>query len=200
MRRTHDEMAMLIRERICIAQDECEMLLHEGELAQSFGVSRTPIRQVLQLLAYEGLVETRTGIGTVTTPLHEENRQRDGQVHQALLLAAAACACPVHIPEGARASLLTARDMLTDRPFSRDRLFSAESRLLEAADSLIPDTILSAAFRAASWRNLRWTMRQPEPALMQRATRMAAMLSRAADIARSDDSAEVLRFLSRPLG
>jgi DNA-binding GntR family transcriptional regulator len=36
-------------------------------LAQEFGVSRTPVRSVLQRLNYEGLVTTRNGIGTTVT-------------------------------------------------------------------------------------------------------------------------------------
>lgn len=42
-------------------------LLVETELAMEFNVSRTPIRQALQRLDYEGLVETRNGVGTTVT-------------------------------------------------------------------------------------------------------------------------------------
>jgi DNA-binding GntR family transcriptional regulator len=42
-------------------------LLVETELAAEFNVSRTPIRQALQRLDYEGLVETRNGVGTTVT-------------------------------------------------------------------------------------------------------------------------------------
>lgn len=41
--------------------------LREEELAKEFGVSRTPIRQVIQILEYEGLVTTRPGIGSIVT-------------------------------------------------------------------------------------------------------------------------------------
>ena len=41
--------------------------LREEELAKEFGVSRTPIRQVLQTLEYEGLVTSRPGIGSIVT-------------------------------------------------------------------------------------------------------------------------------------
>ncbi|WP_245449908.1 GntR family transcriptional regulator [Rhizobium leguminosarum] len=39
----------------------------ETELAAEFNVSRTPIRQALQRLDYDGLVETRNGVGTTVT-------------------------------------------------------------------------------------------------------------------------------------
>jgi DNA-binding GntR family transcriptional regulator len=41
--------------------------LREVALAEEFGVSRTPIRQVLQRLESDGLVETRNGVGTIVT-------------------------------------------------------------------------------------------------------------------------------------
>jgi DNA-binding GntR family transcriptional regulator len=43
--------------------------LREEELANEFGVSRTPIRQVLQVLEYEGLVSSRPGVGSVVTTI-----------------------------------------------------------------------------------------------------------------------------------
>jgi DNA-binding GntR family transcriptional regulator len=43
--------------------------LREEELAKEFGVSRTPIRQVLQALEYEGLVTSKPGIGSVVTTI-----------------------------------------------------------------------------------------------------------------------------------
>lgn len=56
-----------VRDRICILRYPPGMLLGETTLAKEFGVSRTPIRQVLQRLEFEGLVETKNGIGTLVT-------------------------------------------------------------------------------------------------------------------------------------
>jgi DNA-binding GntR family transcriptional regulator len=43
------------------------MVLSENALAEEFGVSRTPIRHVLQRLEFEGLVESKRGVGTIVT-------------------------------------------------------------------------------------------------------------------------------------
>lgn len=56
-----------IRERISLLEYGPGTVLNEGVLAQEFGVSRTPVRSVLQRLNYEGLVTTRNGIGTTVT-------------------------------------------------------------------------------------------------------------------------------------
>ena len=56
-----------IRNRICMLRYPPGHLLHENRLAQEFGISRTPVRQVLQKLEIEGFVETRSGVGTIVT-------------------------------------------------------------------------------------------------------------------------------------
>lgn len=56
-----------IRNRICMLRYPPGHLIHENKLAQEFGISRTPVRQVLQKLEIEGFVETRSGIGTIVT-------------------------------------------------------------------------------------------------------------------------------------
>jgi len=43
------------------------MVLREKDLAKEFGLSRTPIRQVLQRLEFAGLARTSDGVGTLVT-------------------------------------------------------------------------------------------------------------------------------------
>ncbi len=56
-----------IRKRIYTLDFPPGEALREEELAAEFGVSRTPIRQVLQLLEFEGLVTSRAGGGSIVT-------------------------------------------------------------------------------------------------------------------------------------
>lgn len=56
-----------LRESICTLEKPFGSVLREIELAEEFGVSRTPIRQALHQLAAIGLVETRNGVGTIVT-------------------------------------------------------------------------------------------------------------------------------------
>jgi DNA-binding GntR family transcriptional regulator len=64
-----DEIYGTIRDRICLLEYAPGSLLREAVLAAEFGVSRTPIREVLQRLAQEGLVKSRNGVGTLVQPL-----------------------------------------------------------------------------------------------------------------------------------
>ena len=64
-----DEIHETIRDRICLLEYAPGSLLREAALAAEFGVSRTPIREIMQRLAQEGLVESRNGVGTLVRPL-----------------------------------------------------------------------------------------------------------------------------------
>ncbi len=61
-----------IRDRICLLAYPPGTVLREGELAAEFGVSRTPIREILQRLASMGLVEVRNGVGTIVSALNRD--------------------------------------------------------------------------------------------------------------------------------
>ena len=58
-----------IRGRISILRYPPGTMLNEAVLAEEFGVSRTPLRRVLQQLSYEGLLEIRNGVGTIVTDI-----------------------------------------------------------------------------------------------------------------------------------
>lgn len=58
-----------IRERISVLHYPPGMMINEMQLADEFGVSRTPLRRVLQQLSYEGLLEIRNGVGTLVTDI-----------------------------------------------------------------------------------------------------------------------------------
>lgn len=56
-----------IRDRICLLQYPPGMPLKEKDLADEFGVSRTPIRGILQRLEFEGLVSGEFGSNSIVT-------------------------------------------------------------------------------------------------------------------------------------
>ncbi len=61
------EIYKQIRERICLLQYAPGELLSENALAAEFGISRTPMRRILRQLEYEGLVNSKQGMGTLVT-------------------------------------------------------------------------------------------------------------------------------------
>ncbi|WP_051440632.1 GntR family transcriptional regulator [Ensifer aridi] len=66
----HISNALLLR--LCSLRYLPSQKLSEAALAEEFGVSRTPIRQVLQQLAPFRLVKSRNGVGTVVTEVYND--------------------------------------------------------------------------------------------------------------------------------
>ena len=67
-----ERMFDILRDRICLLDYPPGMKLREADLAAEFGVSRTPVRAILQRLAQAGLIASRDGVGTVVTDLTPE--------------------------------------------------------------------------------------------------------------------------------
>lgn len=63
----HNDIYRTIRDRICLQKYPPGTILREIEFAKEFGISRTPIRQVLYHLQVEGLVKIHNGVGTIVT-------------------------------------------------------------------------------------------------------------------------------------
>jgi len=58
-----------LRDRICLLDYAPGEIIKERELAAEFGVSRTPLRRVLQWLESDSLILSRQGHGTVVTEI-----------------------------------------------------------------------------------------------------------------------------------
>jgi len=64
-----DRIYQTLRTRICLLDHPPGSRLREEDLAQEFGVSRTPIRRVLVKLEAEGLLRSVHGVGTIVTDI-----------------------------------------------------------------------------------------------------------------------------------
>ncbi|MEM8701737.1 MAG: GntR family transcriptional regulator [Pseudomonadota bacterium] len=64
---TKDDIFETLRMRICLLDYPPEARLNERDMAAEFGISRTPMRAVLQRLERDGLIESRHGQGTSVT-------------------------------------------------------------------------------------------------------------------------------------
>lgn len=67
MRESTSHIYSIILDRICLLEYPPGTVLREGALAEEFGTSRTPIREVFLRLSLLGLVESRNGVGTFVT-------------------------------------------------------------------------------------------------------------------------------------
>ncbi|MCO6393007.1 GntR family transcriptional regulator [Aliihoeflea aestuarii] len=64
-----ERIYQILRTRICLLDYEPGSRLREEDLADEFGVSRTPVRRVLVKLEAEGLLRSMHGVGTIVTDI-----------------------------------------------------------------------------------------------------------------------------------
>ena len=75
-RALYDEVAELLRQRIFASELEPGSWIDELRLAEEYGISRTPLREALKVLAAEGLVTMKVRRGAYVTEVNEKD-QRD---------------------------------------------------------------------------------------------------------------------------
>ena len=149
-----------LRRTICMCAPGEDLVLHETSLTAQYGMSRTPIRQILQRLAYERLVETRSGVGTMAVPLLEENRERDLLTHRGILQAVLLHDLP-DLTIAQQSDILALAGMASmagDGARDRDLQYDIRNRLHVLLAGLIVDPILKDTFSASYWRVVRWHM------------------------------------------
>jgi DNA-binding GntR family transcriptional regulator len=69
----HDAIVSRVRDMIIDGTLSPGMRIHEGNLGQDLGVSRTPLREALKYLASEGLLELAPGRGAVVRSFSAKN-------------------------------------------------------------------------------------------------------------------------------
>jgi DNA-binding GntR family transcriptional regulator len=130
------EVADRLRQQIFARELEPGSWIDEMKLSQAFGISRTPLREALKVLAVEGLVTMKPRRGAYVT---EMSRDDVAQVYHLLALlesdAAASVAELAEAPQRERLRQLHAR--LERQVRQRDAFFAANEQfhiaLLEAA-------------------------------------------------------------------
>lgn len=158
-----DDIAQELRLRICLMDAAQDHILFENNLADEFGVSRTPIRQVLQRLAYEHQVITRTGIGTVVPPLDDARAAQDFMTLAGVLELAARTPDP---PSYAKARDLLVElealvaPMAPEECLDASTVFLINSWLIAFARRLNPEPIMADAAASLHWRVLRRLLQQ----------------------------------------
>ena len=72
-RALYEEVAELVRQRIFSRELEPGSWIDELKIAEEFGISRTPLRQALKVLAAEGLVTMKVRRGAYVTEVSERD-------------------------------------------------------------------------------------------------------------------------------
>ena len=135
-RALYEEVAELLRQRIFRRELEPGSWIDELKIAEEFGISRTPLREALKVLAAEGLVTMKVRRGAYVTEVSERDL---AEVYHllALLESDAAGAVAQHAGASELAELQALHAELEAAVADRDRFFALNERfhlrLLEIA-------------------------------------------------------------------
>ena len=148
-----EDIQRLILKRICFLEYTPGDRLKEAELADEFGVSRTPVRDAISRINHLGLVETINGVGNVVMELPPEKIAHvyDMRLHLASLIGTTA---PAQIDNGhlGRArSLLEQAHQLSGQVDSRQYVI-VNDRLNTLISDLIGNSVLRSFWTQAYYQ------------------------------------------------
>lgn len=126
-RALYEEVAELLRQRIFRRELEPGSWIDEVKLAQEYGISRTPLREALKVLAAEGLVTMKVRRGAYVTEVSEQDL---AEVYHllALLESDAAGVVATQATDAQLAELRAIHDELEASVADRDRFFAINER------------------------------------------------------------------------
>jgi DNA-binding GntR family transcriptional regulator len=135
-RALYEEVAELLRQRIFSRELEPGSWIDELKIAEEYGISRTPLREALKVLAAEGLVTMKVRRGAYVTEVSEKDLA-DVYHLLALLESDAAGVVAERATDDELASLQTLHHELEAAVGERDRFFALNEqfhmRVLELA-------------------------------------------------------------------
>jgi len=126
-RALYQDVAERLRQQIFARQLEPGSWIDEMKLAAEYGISRTPVREALKVLAAEGLVTMKVRRGAYVT---EMSREDVAQVYHllGLLESDAAATVAAHASEAERGALTRLHERLEAQVRRRDAFFAANEQ------------------------------------------------------------------------
>ncbi|MES2980185.1 MAG: GntR family transcriptional regulator [Pseudomonadota bacterium] len=145
-RALYEEVAELLRQRIFNHELQPGSWIDELKLAEEYGISRTPLREALKVLATEGLVTMKVRRGAYVTEVSERDL-KDVYHLLALLESDAAAVVAAQASDAQLRDLKTLHAQLEKSAGNRERFFELNEafhmRLLEIADNRWRDQMVT---------------------------------------------------------
>lgn len=149
----HDEVADRMRELIRSGEMEPKERINEGELTERFGISRTPLREAIKILATEGLLELLPNRGARVASITEEELEDVIEVIAGLEATAGDLACRT-ISDAEIDAIQIDHDAMLAAFKARDEVgYFAHNRLIhEAIMAAARNTTLAGIYQSLSGR------------------------------------------------
>jgi DNA-binding GntR family transcriptional regulator len=186
-RALYEEVAELLRQRIFNRELEPGSWIDELKLAEEYGISRTPLREALKVLAAEGLVTMKVRRGAYVTEVSDKDLA-DVYHLLALLESDAAGMVAQRATEAELAELQALHAELEAALVDRDRFFALNERfhmrLLEIADNRWREQMVADLRKVMKLNrhNSLFKTGRIEESLAEHRAIMAALLARQADL------------------
>lgn len=191
------EILETLRTRICLTPPQDSHPLQETALAKEFNVSRTPIRQVLQTLAREHLVEIRPSVGASISVLPQDGRKDSFHVYRDITVIAAG------MSDGQAVATKTVMDLVgvqgilnSDLDVSSQTYVALSVRVQTAIAAEVTDPVVKDAMLASFWRVVRWRVSDIEADPETQFARFRISVDTVATAARSGDAGALLRAVA----
>lgn len=189
----HMLIADQIRKRICLVPPEQGLLLREGELGEEFSMSRTPMRQILQAIERDNLIEIRAGLGSTVPALRAEDRVRSLHLVRDMYWAASRFSAGQAIDDQTVAGLAKyAAEARKMEQLSAEAYVDLTIGFIDTVLRQIDERILITSLRAVSWRGFRWRV---EDVLLNRSATLVtvrASLDQCLEASKTGDVSSVL--------
>ncbi|HTH10078.1 MAG TPA: GntR family transcriptional regulator [Acidovorax sp.] len=182
-RALYEEVAEQLRQRIFRRELEPGSWIDELKIAEEFGISRTPLREALKVLAAEGLVTMKVRRGAYVTEMSEKDLRDVYHLLSLLESDAAGVVAERATPEQLQA-LEALHKELEDATSNRDRFFAINERfhmlLLELADNRWRSQMVADLRKVMKLNRHNSLLKQGriEDSLREHRTILAAMLAR----------------------
>lgn len=149
----HDEVADRMRELIQSGEMEPKERINESELTEKFGISRTPLREAIKILATEGLLELLPNRGARVASISQSEIEDMLEVIAGLEATAADLACR-HITDAEVAAIQADHDAMVAAWKAGDEAgyFAPNIRIHEALMTASRNGVLSSIYVSLSGR------------------------------------------------
>ncbi|MDP4023177.1 GntR family transcriptional regulator [Methylobacterium sp. NEAU 140] len=149
----HDEVAERMRELIFSGEMEPKSRINETELTERFGISRTPLREAIKILATEGLLELLPNRGARVASISEREIEEMMEVIAGLEATAGDLACR-SISDAEIAAIQADHDAMVVAWRAGDEAgyFSNNRRIHEAIMAAARNAILGGLYQSLSGR------------------------------------------------
>ncbi len=149
----HDEVAERMRALIQSGEMEPLARINEGELTERFGISRTPLREAIKILATEGLLELLPNRGARVASISQREIEEMLEVIAGLEATAADLACAAITEDEIAAIEDDHRQMVEAwRAGDAERYYPLNRRIHEAIISAARNAVLTSIYLGLSGR------------------------------------------------